>query len=399
MSDKKLKLGVFGFGAVGQGLYHVLHKTKGVEAEILKICVKDKNKKRPLADRFFTFDKEELLNNPEVNVIVELIDDAEAAMEIVRSAVKNGKAVVSANKKMIAENFEEIFELQQKYKVPILYEASCCASIPIIRNLEEYYDNDMLNAVEGIFNGSTNYILSKLILENLSFDKALQLAQENGFAETDPTLDVEGFDPKYKLCIIIAHAFGLMVEPENIYNLGITKLSDFDIQYASEKGYAIKLVAKCQKVENKIHALVAPQFVKKDNPLSQVEFEFNGVMVESAFAEKQLFVGKGAGSYPTGSAVLSDISALRYDYKYEYRKHFQNGVTELSDAFQIKVFVSYPKGLEGIKEAFDSISEHYESEGINYFIGDIKLKNLTESTWINEKGVSVVLTPDSNLKS
>lgn len=139
-------------------------------------------------------------------MVVELIDDADAAFEIVSSALRKGKAVVSANKKMIAEHFTELLSLQEEYKVPLLYEAACCASIPIIRNLEEYYDNDLLESIEGIVNGSTNYILTKTSEEKLSFSEALKMAQLKGYAESDPTLDVGGFDAKYKLLILMAHA-------------------------------------------------------------------------------------------------------------------------------------------------------------------------------------------------
>src|SRR2546428_1508650 len=184
----KIKLGLFGFGCVGQGLYNALNQTEGIKAEVVKICVKNASKSRSLPEHYFTIDKNELLNNSEINVIVEMIDDAAAAFEIVKAALKSGKAVVSANKKMIADNFAELYSLQQEYNVPLLYEASACASIPIIRNLEEYYDNDLLGAVEGIFNGSTNYILTKIFKEDLDFSTAILQAQTAGFAETDPTL-------------------------------------------------------------------------------------------------------------------------------------------------------------------------------------------------------------------
>src|SRR5689334_3703560 len=230
---KKLKLGLFGFGCVGQGLYHVLHETHGgVQAEIKKICVKNKNKERILPDHFFTFDKQEILNDPEIDVVVELIDDAKAAYAIVKTSLENGKAVVTANKKMLAEHLEEIYNLQQKYNQPVLYEGSVCGSIPIIRNLEEYYDNDLINSIEGIFNGSTNFILTKVFEEKKSYSEALKTAQELGFAESDPSLDVKGFDPKFKLVIAIAHTFGVFLKPEDVINIGIDKISATDLKYA-----------------------------------------------------------------------------------------------------------------------------------------------------------------------
>src|SRR4030065_2562209 len=154
---RNIKLGIFGFGCVGQGLYNVLHQTRGISAEIKKICIKHPEKQRPIDASFFTTNRDEILNDPEIDVVVELIDEVDAAFEIVSSALKKRKAVVSANKKMIAENFQALLLLQQQYETSFLYEASCCASIPVIRNLEEYYDNDLLTSVAGILNGSTNY--------------------------------------------------------------------------------------------------------------------------------------------------------------------------------------------------------------------------------------------------
>jgi homoserine dehydrogenase len=172
---KKLKLGLFGFGCVGQGLYHVLHETHGgVQAEIKKICVKNKNKERILPEKFFTFDKHEILNDPEIDVVVELIDDATAAYEIVKTSLQKGKAVVTANKKMLAEHLEEIYHLQKKYNKPVIYEGAVCGSIPILRNLEEYYDNDLISSIDGIFNGSTNFILTKVFEEKKSYADALK---------------------------------------------------------------------------------------------------------------------------------------------------------------------------------------------------------------------------------
>ncbi len=390
--SKNLKLGIFGFGVVGQGLYHVLEETKGIKAEILKICVKDPSKKRSLPDRYFTFDRGDILDNPDVDVVMELIDDPEAAYEIVTAALKNGKAVVTANKKMVADHMTELFELQQKHKVPLLYEGACCASIPIIRNLEEYYDNDLLNAVEGIFNGSTNYILTKVFSENKTFNEALTQAQKLGYAETDPRLDVEGYDAKYKLCIILTHAFGLFVNPDDVFNYGIQNISDFDIKIAREKGYKIKLLAKSRKInDEKVVAMVMPQFVSDKSELFKVENEFNGVIVEGAFSEHQFFIGKGAGGYPTGSAVLSDISALTYNYKYEYKKTRQVSGVVLSEDFEITIYLRFlhPDSID--KNDFNLILEEYRALDNHYIIGKISFSKMIRSSWISNPDCSVIL--------
>src|ERR1700759_5588270 len=231
--SKKLNIGLFGFGVVGQGLYDII-KTKNLNLEIKKIAIKNPEKKRSLPTELFTTDRDVILNDPEINTIVELINDTEAAYEIVSRALSSGKNVVSASKKMIANYLEELIDLQHKYGTSLLYEGAVCGSIPIIRNLEEYYDNELLHSISGIFNGSSNYILSKGFLEGLDYASALKLAQDLGFAETDPTMDVGGFDAKFKLVIAESHAYGVVVKPEEVFNLGIQSLSAYDLQYARE---------------------------------------------------------------------------------------------------------------------------------------------------------------------
>jgi homoserine dehydrogenase len=375
----KIKIGLFGFGCVGQGLYDVLSKTSGIKAEIFKICVKDQNKKRSIAQSNFTFDKNELLNDDSVNVIVELIDNADEAFDIVSEALKKGKAVVTANKKMLAEHFEELYQLQLKYQVPLLYEASVCASIPIIRTLEEYYDNDLLDSIEGIFNGTTNYILTKTIEENKTYEEVLKDAQQLGFAESNPKLDVQGFDPKFKLCILIAHAFGIFVKPEEILNYGIHHLNENDIRYAKEKGYKIRLIAHATKKGKKIFGKVLPQFVDAESPFYSVNNEYNAVQVEAAFADKQLFKGKGAGSHPTAAAVLSDISALTYHYRYEYKKVQQNGHFKLEDDEPIRIYLRYADEIFLDELLFSEIEERYKSNGYNYVVGTTFISQLLKA--------------------
>ncbi len=384
-TDTKIKIGLFGFGVVGHGLYDILSKSKGFQAEIIKIAVKDKTKKRSLSEHFFTFDKNELLNNPEINLIVELIDDADEAYQIVSAALKNGKSVVTANKKMLAEHLEELVYLQQKHQVSLLYEASSCGSIPIIRNLEEYYDNELLNSVSGIFNGSSNYILSKIFNEKLSYGIALKQAQELGFAESDATLDVGGYDPKFKLIIIAAHSFGLFIKPQNVLNIGIQNLSDFDVQYAKQKGYKIKLIAVAKKTNGKsISLFVTPQFVKPREHLFNVENEYNAVTVEAGFSDTQFFLGKGAGGHPTGMAVLSDISAMRHNYKYEYKRHLKQEDLHYTTDIELEVYLRFTDESILSKLEFSSISEYFSGTTNNYVTGIISLKNLLKNKTLLE---------------
>ena len=394
---KKLKIGLFGFGVVGQGLYHVLNETHGVKAEIKRICVKNKDKQRNLPNDIFTFDKTDILGDKEIDIVVELIDDAPAAFEIVKSALRAGKHVVTANKRMLAENLEEIYNLQQKYDRSVLYEGAVCGSIPILRNLEEYYDNDLITSIEGIFNGSTNFILTKVFEEKKSYADALKTAQELGFAESDPSLDVKGYDPKFKLAIAIAHTFGVFVKPENIINVGIDKISAVDLKYAKENNLTIKLVARAYKLDGKIIGFVAPQFIPADHMLANVRNEYNAVLVEGAFAEKQVFIGKGAGGYPTGSAVLSDISALTFDYRYEYKKYTQGEGFAFSNDALLDVIISFAN-KESIQPVdFQNFKGGYQGNGLQYMTGSITLEKLKSLS--KRDDVSVIISPDLNLEA
>lgn len=389
MNNQQIKIGLFGFGCVGRGLYDVLHQTKGIKATIKKICVKDQKKVRNIEPSIFTFEKNDLLFDNDINVIVELIDDADEAFQIVSTAIKNGKAVVSANKRMIAEHFEELYNLQKLYNVPFLYEASVCGSIPIIRNLEEYYDNDLLSSVEGICNGTTNYILTKTALDGISYDEALKEAQKLGFAESNPRLDVQAFDPKYKLIILLAHTFGLFIKPEQLFNYGIHHLNKNDSNFAREKGYRLKLVAHTSKENDSIKAYVLPHFVKSDEVLYSVNNEYNAALVKAQFSDRQFFIGKGAGSYPTASAVLSDISALQFGYRYSYKKIAQRNGSFFSNNFQVRVYLRYTHSETLNDLQITQIEQSFSSHNYNYVIGIVDLNRLIEFDPNNREDVFV----------
>ncbi|MCX2485668.1 homoserine dehydrogenase [Pedobacter sp. MR2016-24] len=374
--SKRLKIGIFGFGVVGQGLHDII-QGQDLNLEIIKIAIKNPDKKRSLDAKLFTTDHNEILNNPEINTIVELIDDADAAFDIAKRALTSGKHVVSANKKMIANHLAELVELQAAHGTSLLYEGAVCGSIPIIRNLEEYYDNELLHGISGIFNGSSNYILSKIFNEDLPYAVALKQAQDLGFAETDPIMDVGGYDPKFKLAIATAHAYGLFINPDKILNVGIQNLSEHDIRYAREKNFKIKLVPTARKISTKqVVTYVLPKFVKSDDFLFNVENEYNGVTVQAAFADKQFFFGKGAGGHPTGAAVLSDIAALRYGYRYEYKKyHQQNGLIH-TDNVNIEVYLRYVHEYTVEKLKIENIVERFSRDDYKYVIGSVSLKSL-----------------------
>ena len=356
---KEVKIGMFGFGCVGQGLYDGLNNSKGFRAEIKRIVVKDKNKKRSLPEALFSFEKNDVLNDSEINLVVELIDNADDAYEIVKSALLKGKNVVSANKKMIAHHFEELVKLQKETGSSLLYEASACGSIPIIRTLEEYYDNELVNSVSGIFNGSSNYILSKIQNENLDYATALKQAQDLGFAESNPKLDVGGYDAKFNLIIVSAHAYGVFAKPDEVLNLGIEFLRTEDVDFALKNKKRIKLINRVLKLDNnKVAMYTIPTLIEKENPLYYVDNETNAVTVEAAFSDKQLFIGKGAGGHPTGSAVLSDVSANSYDYRYEYKRTFQKDRYVFSNELELEVYVNSHDERIMDELEFSSITGH-----------------------------------------
>ncbi|MBX9891343.1 MAG: homoserine dehydrogenase [Chitinophagaceae bacterium] len=399
-SNKHLNIGLFGFGVVGEGLYKVLKQTPSLQASIKKVVIKHPDKKRSAPPEIFNTLADDILEDSNINVVVEVIDDAEAAYHIVTKALKNGKAVVSANKKMIAEHLEELLQLQQQYQVPFLYEASVCASIPVIRNLEEYYDNDLLQSVSGIINGSTNFILTKMFQDQVEFVDAILQAQQLGFAESNPSLDVLGIDAVNKHTILVAHAYGILTKPNNILHNGIQNIQLSDAKVAAERDYQIKLIARAGKLKNgKIAAFVLPHFVGKESQLYNVANEYNGVIIESGFADQQFFYGKGAGSFPTASAVLSDIAALRYDYRYEYKKKYYHTPSELSNDFYLKVYVSFDDVKKLQKEDFEWIEEWHSGQERSYLAGVIHFDKLVQHNWWKQHGVSLIVLPEAIIEN
>jgi len=374
-----IKIGLFGFGVVGQGVYEVIRKSKNAHAEIVKICVHDLTKPRQVEvpASLLTDKAEDILNNPEINLIVEVINNAEDAFSIVKTALEKGIPIVSGSKAMLAKHLPELIELQKRHNVALLYDASSCGSIPVIRNLEEYYDNDLLLEVKGILNGSSNYILSRVFDHKEPYESALRKAQELGFAETDPSFDIEGYDSLFKLVIITVHALGTYVAPEKIFTYGISTIHDSDIQYAREKGVKIKLVAQVVKVSDEHFTMfVMPEFVSPNKYIYSVDDEYNGVVIRGECYDRQFMFGKGAGSLPTASSILSDVMARLHDYRYEYEKQNYLQKPDYTTDITLKIYVRYSQTNILHVLNFDAIHEQYISSESNYVIGDIKLSEL-----------------------
>ena len=319
--EQPLRIGLIGFGCVGQGFYDILQRQPNLGLTIARIAVKSPDKPRTLPAEQFSFEADELLADPDLDLLVEVIDDPAEAYRLVSAALRQGRRVVTANKAMLARHLPELVALQQEFGGTLLYEAAVCGSIPVIRTLDNYFSHEPLRAVSGIFNGSSNYVLTRMSEEGSDYGPALAQAQELGFAETDPSLDMGAFDPRSKAVILAAHAYGVFLNPDEVLNLGIEGISAADIAYAADSGQKIKVVAGVYQLpDGQVATLVTPQFVGPESPLFAVEYEFNGVVIEAEFAGAQFLSGRGAGGHPTGSAVLADVLALQRGFRYGYAK-------------------------------------------------------------------------------
>ena len=368
------KIKLYGFGVVGQGFQEYLAKNENPK-RLHTIIVKDDSKKRKNVESIIETTNPKTIKDKDVSVILELISSSKDAFGIVYENLEIGKNVISANKKLIAENLELLIRAEKENNASFLYEGAVCGSIPIIRVLNDLFVNEELTSVKGIFNGSSNYILTKLFSEGISYQKALKQAQELGFAEADPTSDVGGFDALYKLIIITAHAFGKILKPEQLLNLGIESITTSDVEFAKQHDLKIKLIAKVSKSGHGLTLSVLPTLVSNESELYTIENEYNGIIVEGKDIGTHFYKGKGAGSYPTGSVVYSDLKAIDKGYNYSYKKlkesnyHFDNKE-------KISVIIN-AKDAYAIKNIEAELSSLYPLDVFGKrFIGKISLKDL-----------------------
>ena len=311
-----VKLGILGMGTVASGLINIIitnnskiTKTINKDLIINKVLVNSIDKKRNvnLPMEVYTKDAYEVINDKDADIIVELIGGINPAYEYIKAALSNKKHVVTANKALIATHGEELEELAEKNGVKLMYEASVGGGIPILNTMRDNLSSNEFESVYGIINGTTNYILTQMTENGLDYDQAVKDAQKLGFAEADPSSDVDGDDAAYKLSILSTLAFGQRIYVKDIPKEGITRVSADDIQYAKELGYNIKLLASGIKKDNEIELSVHPTFIPKNHPLSTVKNEFNAVFLKGNAVGELMLYGRGAGSLPTGSAVLGDI--------------------------------------------------------------------------------------------
>ena len=308
----KVKLGLIGLGTVGTGVVKVLKDFDNIE--IVKIAVKNINKKRDIENfdtSLLTTDPYEIVNNPDIDIVVEVIGGIEPAYELLKTAVQNTKHIVTANKELLAKKGQQLFELANRNNVSILYEAAIAGGIPIIMPIKTTLAGNKINKIEAILNGTTNYILTKMEKEGVSYEEVLAEAQKLGYAETDPTGDVEGYDSAYKIATLATIALNQRVDINKIYREGITKISAKDMQFAKELGYKIKLIALARLTnDNRADVRVHPMLVPIKDCLASINGVTNSVVLEGFPVGRVMFAGPGAGEFPTASSVLGDILAI-----------------------------------------------------------------------------------------
>ncbi len=348
---KKAGVAILGLGVVGGGTYEILtknreyfKKTQGVDLTVEAVL--EKNRERALSlgidESKIASSIEEICSNPEVDIVVEVIGGTGVAKTFVKTALMSGKTVVTSNKELFAKHWPELEVEAKKMNVGLLFEASCVGGVPIIRTLIDGMQANKILSIKGIINGTTNYILTKMANEGSSYEEALKEAQRLGYAEFDPTADVEGFDATYKLSILSSLAFNKKICIENVYREGITAITKEDIAQGKEMGYTLKLLGIGKDTEKGVEVRVHPTFVKNDNPLASVNDSFNAVhLVGDAVGEIMLY-GRGAGALPTGSAIVSDVIFAA--------KHSENFYAS---------FKNNEQGNQAVKFAKDFTSKYY----------------------------------------
>ncbi len=315
MNTKKIKVALLGVGTVGTGVYKLIQRradvmvrTIGAEMEVSKILVHNLNKQREGIDASLLTDNwQEIVNDPEIQIIVEVMGGIEPARTMILEALHAGKHVVTANKDLLAAHGKELLDAAEEKHCDLLFEAAVAGGIPIIRPLKQCLAGNEIDEVIGIVNGTTNYILTKMFEENMSFEEALAKATELGYAEADPTADVEGLDAGRKVAIMASIAFHSRVIFDDVYTEGITKITSDDIAYAKEFDSVIKLLGVAHNTEGGIEVGVYPMLLNKEHPLASVRDSFNAVFVHGDAVDDAMFYGRGAGELPTASAVMGDI--------------------------------------------------------------------------------------------
>ncbi len=361
------KIAVLGFGTVGSGVVEVIETNKasigkraGEEIEIGYVLDLREFPGNPIQD-VLTHNFEDILNDPDVSIVVETMGGLKPAYEFTKKCLLAGKSVCTSNKELVAEHGLELMQVAQEHGVNYLFEASCGGGIPIIRALNSSLTADEIDEITGILNGTTNYILTKMARDGAEFDEALKEAQNNGFAERNPEADVEGFDACRKIAILSSLAYGRDVRWQDIYTEGITKITATDIKYAQSIGCSVKLLATSRKVNNRFYAMVSPALINADNPLYSVQGVFNAVFVHGNVLGDAMFYGSGAGKLPTASAVVADVvDCAKHPHenvmnRWNSKKLDLLDIDDVRSRFFVRVSGSLAGDISSVQEVFGKI--------------------------------------------
>lgn len=349
MENSKIKIGLIGLGTVGSGVFKTLKNFDNVE--VTKIAVRNKNKKRNiegLDENIITDNAYDVVNDPEIQIVAELVGGVEPAFDLIKTAIKNGKHIVTANKELLAKHGEELFNFAEENNKVVLYEAAIAGGIPLIMPIKTILAGNKITKIKAILNGTTNYILTKMDVQNASYADVLKEAQELGYAEADPTGDVEGFDAAYKITTLATIAFGKRIKIENVYREGITKISPDDMAAANEMGYKIKLIASAElREDGKADVRVHPMLVPKTKTLAHIDYVTNAVSLSGHPVGDVTLSGPGAGEFPTASSVVGDILAIaseigKTDYLLPMMRcnHHENALMIPVEETQNKYYIS-----------------------------------------------------------
>ena len=360
--QQTIKIGLLGLGTVGSGVYKIIERQKeemvkktGARLEIAGILVHNLNKVRDGVDTSLLTDRwEDIINNDEISIVIEVMGGIEPAKTMILEALNSGKNVVTANKDLVAEYGRELLDAAENNGVDFLFEAAVAGGIPIIRPLKQCLAANEMDEVIGIVNGTTNYILTKMFEEGMDFDEALAKATELGYAEADPTADIEGLDAGRKVAIMASIAFHSRVTFSDVYTEGITKISARDINYAKEFGNVIKLLGVAHNTEDGIEVSVHPMMIPQEHPLASVRDSFNAVFVHGDAVDDVMFYGRGAGEFPTASAIMGDVIDVVRDIQYHctgrisctcYRETKVKEFREVKNKFFLRMLVDNKPGV------------------------------------------------------
>ena len=358
--EKKIKIGLIGLGTVGSGVFKTLQNFENVE--ITKIAVRNKNKKRNienLDESIVTDNPYEVVNDPEIQIVAELVGGVEPAFDLIKTAIKNGKHIVTANKELLAKHGEELFNFAEANNKVVLYEAAIAGGIPLIMPIKTILAGNKINKIKAILNGTTNYILTKMDVQGASYEDVLKESQELGYAEADPTGDVEGFDAAYKITTLATIAFGKRIKIDKVYREGITKISPDDMKAANEMGYKIKLIASAElNKDGRADVRVHPMLVPKSKTLAHIDYVTNAVSLTGHPVGDVTLSGPGAGEFPTASSVVGDILAIaaelgKTDYILPMMRchHDENAVmmdiSETENKYYLSITAQNSKGVIG----------------------------------------------------